>query len=137
VKKILCCVFALAAVAALTLLGIVIFAADEGKYRLLDDTSFERETAGKLAFVDFFADWCEPCVEFEPIFAEASRQVREGFFVKVDIDASKKTSEQFGVELIPYIVAVRDGKIVSEYRGDRTVENYTAWCREELKRHGN
>jgi len=104
-------------------------------YTLLNDSNFERETAGKLVFVDFHADWCPPCRAFAPIFAAVSQEVREGIFVKVDTDASPKITERFGIQAIPYIVAVKNGKVVAEYRGRRTAEDYARWCREQIEKY--
>jgi thiol-disulfide isomerase/thioredoxin len=112
-------------------------ASGEGRYALLDDSSFARETAGKFAFVYFTADWCPPCRVFAPVFAEVTRQVREGFFVKVDVDTAPDTSTRFGVRSIPYIIAVKDGTTMAEYSGNRTAEDFTAWCRNQLKEHGD
>jgi thioredoxin len=109
----------------------------EGRYALLNDSNFARETAGKLVFIDFYADWCPPCRAFAPVFAAVSEEVRGGFFVKVDIDDSPGIARQFGIRAIPYIVAVKNGKVVAEYLGRRTAPDYAAWCREQISKYAN
>ncbi|MDR2733112.1 MAG: thioredoxin family protein [Spirochaetota bacterium] len=135
-------------IAAVCVLGAVLFivgsppssaniaSAAEGAhgYVVLNDSNFARETAGKLVFIDFYADWCPPCVAFAPVFAAVSAEVQDGFFVKVDVDDSPKVSAQFGIQFIPYIVAVKDGKVLAQFQERRTAESYAAWCREQMRK---
>jgi len=114
------------------------FCADQenGHYTLLNDATFADSTAGKLVFVDFYADWCGPCREFAPVFAAVSLQLMDAFFAKVDTDAAPQLSAKYEVRSIPYIVAMRNGVVVAEYRGERTVAAFSAWCRQEMARTG-
>jgi len=105
-------------------------------YVILNESSFDRETAGRLVFADFFANRCDPCVDFDEIFAAVAAEVREGFFAKVDVDASPQISSKFGIQFIPYIVAVRGGSVLAQFQGERTAKGFAAWCREQISKYG-
>lgn len=85
---------------------------------ILNDTNFEQKTnQNNLIVVDFFATWCGPCRMMAPIFEDASKQIGEVSFFKVDVDESPKTAKQFGVMSIPTLVAIKNGKEVARNVG--------------------
>lgn len=55
--------------------------------------------------VDFYADWCRPCVSMNPIFKELAAQYKGKIIVyKVNIDKAASIAEAFGIESIPTII---------------------------------
>jgi len=105
-------------------------------YVKLNDSTFDSQTAGKLAIVDFYADWCGPCRAFAPTFETVSKKVSGVLFAKVDTDASRQLSSRFGIRSIPYIVAIKGGKVVAQYRGSRTVDDFANWVRQQIAAQG-
>lgn len=105
-----------------------LFAADDTPYMLLNDDNFASETKGKLAFIDFYADWCGPCRQFAPAFEATAAANPELFFVKVDTDASPKLSAAFKITSIPYIVAYKDNKVIAKFttypRNEKVFDNW-------------
>ncbi len=63
--------------------------------------------------VDFYADWCGPCVAMAPMLDEIARtKAGEMLVVKIDTDASPKVSQRYGVKSIPFFARFEHGEIV-------------------------
>ena len=63
------------------------------------------EAEGKLILVDFYADWCGPCVNMlrtsMPALERDPWVTQNVFIVKINIDQNKALAQQFGVRGIP------------------------------------
>lgn len=94
----------------------------------LDDSNFTESTQGKLFIIDFYADWCGPCMAFAPAFEAVAAKLPSGNFAKVNVDNAPNISTDFGIQFIPYIVAVKDGKVIEQFEGNRTEEIFSGWC---------
>ncbi|HOV13510.1 MAG TPA: thioredoxin family protein, partial [Spirochaetota bacterium] len=99
-----------------------------GELQFLNDNNFASVTKGKIFIVDFYADWCGPCVAFAPTFEAVAKKMSSTNFAKVNVDNSPKLSAQFNIEFIPYIVAVKEGKVLEQYNGSRTEQDFQSWC---------
>ena len=62
--------------------------------------------------VDFWAPWCGPCKQVSPI-VEQIAAMRKGFYkvVKVNIDEEPQLAQEYGVQSIPMIGLVRNGRL--------------------------
>lgn len=81
---------------------------------ILTDQDYRNKLlTNRLAFVYFWADWCNPCKKFSPIFQEVAEQSNL-FFGKIDSDANPMASTQFNIESIPTVLVFEDG--VEVYR---------------------
>ncbi|MGI8769345.1 MAG: thioredoxin family protein [Propionibacteriaceae bacterium] len=70
-----------------------------------------------IVLVDFWADWCQPCKRFGPIFDSASDKHSDILFAKMDTDANQQVSESVGIEGIPTLMAFRDGILLFRQAG--------------------
>jgi thioredoxin 1 len=64
--------------------------------------------ANNFVIVDFWAPWCEPCVEFTPVFEAASEKNKDIIFGMVDIEADPEIGEYFQVVKIPGLLIIRE-----------------------------
>ncbi len=69
-----------------------------------------KETIEKNDFVivDFWAPWCEPCVDFTPTFEAASAKNPDIVFGMVNTETDPEISEYFEVNQIPGILVIRE-----------------------------
>lgn len=75
-------------------------------------------TADRLTLVDFYAPWCGPCRMLAPIIEDIATEYGERLnVVKVDVDESPATAQQFGVMSIPTLYFVSAGRPVGRLVG--------------------
>jgi putative thioredoxin len=86
------------------------------------DATFEQmviqESSKRPVIVDLWAEWCGPCKSLGPILEKVARE-RGGEFLlaKLDVDANPSTSQAFGVQSIPTVVAFVNGQPVDGFVG--------------------
>lgn len=62
--------------------------------------------------VDFWAPWCTPCRQVSPVIEQMARMRQGSYkFVKVNIDEEPTLAQQYGVQSIPMIGLVRNGRM--------------------------
>ena len=87
---------------------------------ILTDENFEKEieSVDKLALVDFFATWCEPCNMLAPILEKVAEDLKEKIILfKVNVDDAPITSQKFGAEKIPTVLLFKNGEAISGFVG--------------------
>ena len=84
----------------------------------LSGKTFEEFTKKGLVFVDFFAEWCMPCVMMGPIVEELSGKFKNKIkFGKVNVGDNEALSRKFNVSSIPNFVLLKDGKVIENFIG--------------------
>lgn len=98
------------------------------KPQFISDQDFSTSVLDKegLVVVDFWATWCGPCRDMDPVIQDLANHHRDVTFVKIDVDKNKQVKEQYSVWGLPTIVFFKDGKEVSRQVGlttEGTVNN--------------
>lgn len=71
--------------------------------------------SGQTVLLDFHADWCGPCRQLEPTISQLADR---GYPVhKVNVDQHRALASQYGVESIPCLVLLVDGREVDRRVG--------------------
>lgn len=65
-----------------------------------------------IVLLDFWAEWCQPCHQFAPIYEEVSERHPDVVFGKVDTEAHPEIAAEFNVQSIPTLAAIRDKVVV-------------------------
>ncbi|MEX2016943.1 MAG: thioredoxin [Candidatus Pacearchaeota archaeon] len=98
----------------------------------LTNGQFEDFTKNGTVLVDFFAEWCMPCVMMTPVMEELSDKFKGKIkFGKVDVDENHAIAEKFHVHSIPNFVLFKDGKPAERFVGAMPAEDFE----EKLKKH--
>jgi thioredoxin 1 len=91
----------------------------------VDDDSFEKEVlaAEVPVLVDFGATWCGPCKALAPIVARVATETAGRVkVVTVDMDASPRTSQRYGIRGVPTLLVFRKGEKTAQHLGATTKE---------------
>ena len=76
----------------------------------------------KPLLVDFYADWCGPCRMLAPVIADIAAENPEIVVGKANVDEEVALAMRFGVESIPFVALVKNGKLVASSLGYRPKE---------------
>jgi len=71
----------------------------------------------EIVIIDFWAEWCGPCIAFAPIFEKVADQNPDITFAKVNTEEQKAIAAQYGIHSIPTLMVVRDGIILLNQGG--------------------
>ena len=83
--------------------------------------------------VDFWADWCGPCKQLIPILEKLATEAKGAFcLVKVNVDQSPEIAQAFGVQSIPFVVAMLDGQPASHFAGVKPEPELREWLKSVL-----
>jgi len=79
----------------------------------------------RLLMFDFYADWCQPCKELEPILESIAAQKTDLVDVyRINYDENQSLAELFGVRGIPFVAYVKNRTLVYSLMGLRPKETY-------------
>ena len=70
-----------------------------------------------LVLIDFFATWCGPCKMLSPVIEQVEREKPELKVVKVDVDELPMIAANYGIQAIPTLFLLKDGKTVNKGMG--------------------
>jgi len=85
--------------------------------------------------IDFFAEWCMPCVMMGPIVDDLSEKFKGKVkFGKVNIDGNQELAQKFNVASIPNFILFKDGKQIHQFMGSTSAENFEEKLNEFLKK---
>lgn len=89
-----------------------------------------QQSAVRPVVVDFWADWCGPCKQLIPILEKLTNEANGAFcLVKVNVDQCPEIAQAFGVQSIPFVVAMLDGQPVSQFVGVKPEPELRAWLK--------
>ena len=76
-----------------------------------------------LVVVDFFAEWCMPCLMLAPVIEELAERFQKVKFVQINVDDNEALSSRYHVSGIPCHVLFKKGKEVDRIIGLRDIED--------------
>ncbi len=91
------------------------------------DNTFQEEVLDNkdLTLVDFWAEWCGPCIALGPTIESLSTdfdgKVKVG---KLNVDQNPETATKFGIRSIPTVLLLKNGEIVEKIVGAQPKSAY-------------
>jgi len=88
-------------------------------------TEFDDFTKEGVVLIDFFAEWCMPCMMMSPIIDDLSEKLSGKVkFAKVNVgEGGQDLAQKFNVSSIPNFTVFKDGKVVEQFVGSMTEED--------------
>ncbi|PTN09759.1 thioredoxin [Mangrovibacterium marinum] len=66
----------------------------------------------KPVVVDFYADWCQPCKEIQPVLSELKSNFKQRIRVlKVNVDYNPNIANLYRVKSIPTVMVFKSGDL--------------------------
>lgn len=91
----------------------------------LTNCEFDEFVKDGTVLIDFFADWCMPCVMMGPIVDEVSEKFKGQIKVgKVNIEDCSQVAQKFNIASIPNFILFKDGKKVGQFMGGMSEEDF-------------
>ena len=88
--------------------------------------------------VDFYAQWCGPCVMMQPVLEDvAGRLENEAKVAKVDTDKSPRLGARYQVEALPTLILFYKGQVIDRYVGYRNADELEREVRASMTRLKN
>ena len=91
------------------------------------DANFDDEVLKSQTpvLVDFWAEWCQPCLRLAETIAELSKlfdgRVKVG---KLDVDANPNTAQKYGIRSIPSVLVINNGEVLETIVGVNPKQTY-------------
>ena len=77
----------------------------------ISEKQFNQKISKNLVLVDFFAEWCMPCVMMAPVIEELSEKFKGKIeFVKMNVDENRNLSSKLKIMSIPTLIVFKKGK---------------------------
>ena len=83
--------------------------------------------------VDFWAEWCKPCLMLKPVLEKLVRENKGRFILaKVNVDEAPRVSQRYMIMSIPNVKLFKEGKIVDEFIGAYPESFVREWLERNL-----
>ena len=90
----------------------------------VNDENFKQEVLESElpVLVDFWAEWCAPCLMIAPIIEEIAKEYKDRLKVcKLNVENGAQTSSRYGVMNIPTLMIFKNGEMVDKVIGANTL----------------
>ena len=86
---------------------------------------FDDFTKEGVVLIDFFAEWCMPCMMMSPIIDDLSEKLKGKVkFAKVNVgEGGQDLAQKYNVSSIPNFTVFKDGKMAEQFVGSMTEED--------------
>lgn len=73
--------------------------------------------SNQKVLVDFWAEWCAPCMMLGPVVDEVAEEMTDVKFCKVNCDNDRELAMEYGINAIPCLLVFEKGEIINKSIG--------------------
>jgi len=81
-----------------------------------------------LVLLDFWAEWCGPCVMMNPVLKDFTLNSKDVKIVKVNADSNKEIIDEYAIRGLPQFVLVKEGVEIKRHAGPMTLSDLNKFC---------
>lgn len=90
----------------------------EKPLKITEDNFDEVISENKNIVLDFWATWCGPCVQLDPVIEDLAEELDDKvLFGKVNIENNGSIPSKYGIQSLPTLLFLKDGNVVEMVRG--------------------
>ncbi len=90
----------------------------EKPLKITEDNFDEVISENKNVVLDFWATWCGPCVQLDPVIEDLAEELDDKvLFGKVNIENNGSIPSKYGIQSLPTLLFLKDGNVVEMVRG--------------------
>jgi thioredoxin 1 len=98
----------------------------------LSEKEFSSFIKKGIVLIDFFAEWCMPCVMMAPILEDVAKELKNKIKIgKINVSDHQALAGKYDVSSIPNLILFRDGKQIDQFIGAMSEDELV----EKLKKH--
>ncbi len=87
------------------------------------ETEFKNFIKEGIVLIDFFADWCMPCMMMIPVVDDLCEHfIEKAKVAKVNVGENQELAMKYNVSSIPNFTIFKDGQVVEQFVGSMSFE---------------
>ncbi len=81
----------------------------------------------ELTIVDFFAEWCGPCMMLGPVLETLEKEDSSIKVIKVNTDEHEEESRSYGIMSIPTLILYKNKEQIDKRVGFQSLDELKSW----------
>jgi thioredoxin 1 len=65
--------------------------------------------------IDFFANWCKPCMKLKPYYYKIASEYPNIKFVEINVDFGGDIADEYNISKFPSIVFIHNKEVISDH----------------------
>ena len=103
--------------------------------QVFTDADFKTEVLSSEipVLVDFWAEWCGPCVMMGPILEDLNEDLSDKIKIgKINIDDNQEITQKFNISSIPTFILFKNNELIEQVTGSMTQDELSKIIQKHL-----